>query len=181
MPTALTHAFVGVALASVAPGTVSRGAVALVLVLLAVLPDIDVVAFGVGIPYDHPMGHRGFTHSLTFALLVGAVAACSFRRVQAVSREWWRLVAVFGIAAASHGILDAFTNAGLGVGFLIPFDSARYFFPWRPLETSPIGVGAFFDGPALRILANEIVWVWLPVGGLVLLGGLAQRRKRPPR
>ncbi len=127
------------------------------------------------------MGHRGFTHSLTFAFLVGAVAACSFRRVQAVSREWWQLVAVFGIAAASHGILDAFTDAGLGVGFLVPFDSARYFFSWRPLETSPIGVGAFFDGPARRILANEIVWVWLPVGGLALLAWLARRRMRPPR
>lgn len=30
----------------------------------------------------------------------------------------------------SHRILDAFTNGGLEIGFFIPFDNARYFFPW---------------------------------------------------
>ena len=159
----------------------SRGAVALVLGVLAVLPDIDVIAFRLGIPYEHPLGHRGFTHSLAFAILAGVGAACLFPRLRAFSRGWWPLVAVFSIAAASHGVLDAFTDAGLGVGFFIPFESTRYFFPWRPLHTSPIGVSAFFDGPALRILANELLWVWLPLGGLLLLGGLGRRLMRPPR
>ena len=149
--------------------------------MLAVLPDLDVVAFRLGIPYAHPLGHRGFTHSLTFAVLASMVAACSFRGLHASSRSWWQLVAVFSIAAASHGVLDAFTNAGLGVGFFVPFEANRYFFPWRPLETSPIGVAAFFGGPALRILASEIMWVWLPLGGLLLLGGLGRRLTRSPR
>ncbi len=159
----------------------SRGAVALVLGVLAVLPDIDVIAFRLGIPYEHPLGHRGFTHSLAFAILAGVGAACLFPRLRAFSRGWWQLVAVFSIAAASHGVLDAFTDAGLGVGFFVPFESTRYFFPWRPLHTSPIGVAAFFGGPALRILANELLWVWLPLGGLLLLGGLGRRLMRPPR
>ncbi len=158
-----------------------RGAVVLVLGVLAVFPDIDVVAFRLGIPYEHPLGHRGFTHSLPFAVLAGVGAACSFRRLRAHSRSWWQLVAVFSIAAASHGVLDAFTNAGLGVGFFVPFESARYFFPWRPLQTSPIGVAAFLDGPALRILANELLWVWLPLAGLLLLGGVGRRLMRPRR
>src|SRR5947208_5485908 len=41
------------------------------LVVLSVLPDIDVVAFVLGIPYGAPFGHRGAIHSLAFALLVG--------------------------------------------------------------------------------------------------------------
>ena len=181
MPTALTHALVGAALAPAAPRALSRRAVALALGVLAVLPDIDVVAFRLGIPYGHPLGHRGFTHSLTFAVLAGSGAAWLFLRQRALSPSGWQLAVVFSIAVASHGVLDAFTDAGLGVGFLIPFESTRYFFPWRPLLTSPIGVAAFFDGPALRILANELVWVWLPVGGLLLLGGAGRRRMRPPR
>ena len=181
MPTALTHALVGAALTPAAPRSVSRGAVALGLVVLAVLPDVDVVSFRLGIPYAHPMGHRGFTHSLTFAALTAMVAACSIRGVPVSSRSWWQLVAVFSLAAASHGILDAFTDSGLGTGFFIPFEETRYFFPWRPLQASPIDVAAFFDGPALRILANEVVWVWLPLGGLLILGGLGRRLARRSR
>jgi hypothetical protein len=36
------------------------------------------------------------------------------------------------LATASHGVLDATTNGGLGVAFFSPFDNRRYFLPWRP-------------------------------------------------
>jgi hypothetical protein len=42
---------------------------------LAMAPDLDVWAFRLGIPYQAPLGHRGFTHSLAFALVAGATAA----------------------------------------------------------------------------------------------------------
>jgi inner membrane protein len=38
------------------------------------------------------------------------------------------------VATASHGILDAFTNGGLGVAFFAPFDKTRYFFPVTPMK-----------------------------------------------
>ena len=79
-----------------------------------------------------------------------------------------------GVHTRTTGIrqcLDAFTDAGLGVGFLLPFEASRSFAPWRPLTTSPIGVDAFFGGPVLAILANEALWVWLPL--CVCLAGLA--------
>ena len=63
-----------------------------------------------------------------------------------------------------------------GVGFLIPLSQARFFFPWRPLATSPIGVEAFFQGSALGILWNEMKWVWLPVLSLTALWALARQR-----
>ena len=87
-------------------------------------------------------------------------------------------MAILTLAAASHGFLDAFTDAGLGVGLFIPLSDARIFFPWRPLFTSPIGVDAFFSGPALAILWNEMLWVWLPVLGLALAVGLRRLRGR---
>jgi len=37
--------------------------------LVSLLPDADVAAFGFGIPYEHPLGHRGFTHSIAFAFV----------------------------------------------------------------------------------------------------------------
>ena len=42
--------------------------------ILSMLPDLDVIAFRLGIPYAAPFGHRGASHSLCAALLVGAMA-----------------------------------------------------------------------------------------------------------
>ena len=44
-------------------------------VVCAMLPDVDVIGFPLGIRYDDMLGHRGLTHSLAFAALTGAVAA----------------------------------------------------------------------------------------------------------
>ncbi len=64
--------------------------------------------------------------------------------------------------AASHGMLDALTNGGLGVAFFSPFEPRRYFFPWRPIAVSPLSVSRFLAGRGLRILAGELKWVVLP-------------------
>jgi inner membrane protein len=70
-------------------------------------------------------------------------------------------------AIASHGILDAFTNGGLGVALLAPFTAERYFFPVTPIQVSPIGWG-FFSERGLRALISEMLWVWTP--SLAVLG-----------
>ena len=69
------------------------------------------------------------------------------------------------VSVVSHGILDAATDAGLGIGFFIPFDNERYFLPFRPLETSAVDPGVFLanSSRALDILANELLWVGLPL------------------
>ncbi len=141
------------------------------------LPDIDVLGLRLGIAYGDPLGHRGFTHSLVFAAGVALlVVAVGFRDASLRSAKGWSLVLVLALATASHGVLDAFTNAGLGVGFLLPFDASRSFAPWRPLATSPIGVGAFFSGPVLEILSSEVLWLWLPIS-VWLLGLTLWRRE----
>ncbi|HVR39947.1 MAG TPA: metal-dependent hydrolase, partial [Thermoanaerobaculia bacterium] len=38
-------------------------------VIASILPDADVAGFAFGIPYGSMFGHRGFTHSILFALL----------------------------------------------------------------------------------------------------------------
>jgi len=177
LASAFTHVVVGGAFAGLGPRPRLR--LALVLAALSVLPDADVIAFRFGIPYEHPFGHRGFTHSIPFALLCGAVTPwLSGHSRRPDVRTWWRIASLGFLATLSHGVLDAFTNGGLGVGFFTPFRPERFFFPWRPLQVSPISAGAFFSSTGLRILASEIVWVWLPLA--VAAGVTLLARRRPP-
>ena len=176
MATVITHFVVASSMSSIAPEEIPRLRLALVLGVLAVIPDLDVIGFQFGVAYSDALGHRGFTHSILFAaMLAFVVPFIAFREIQVLTKTWWALVALAFLATISNGVLDAFTDAGLGVGFLIPFDDSRYFAPWRPLATSPLSISAFFDGPALRILANELVWVGFPLIGI--LGTIVVFRK----
>jgi inner membrane protein len=71
-------------------------------------------------------------------------------------------------ATASHGLLDAFTDGGLGPALLAPFANGRIFFPWRPIRVAPLGLGRFFSAEGLRVLRSEAVWVLLPSIALAL-------------
>ena len=42
------------------------------------LPDADVIGFRLGVPYGGMLGHRGLTHSLIFACMVGLAVAVPF-------------------------------------------------------------------------------------------------------
>lgn len=145
-------------------------------ILASILPDIDVAAFRFGIPYESMFGHRGFTHSILFAVLVG-IAFAAFSKV---GRErGWTVFLFTAFAALSHGLLDALTNGGHGVGFFIPFSAERYFFGEGWIEVSPIGAG-FFSARGLAVLRSELLTVWLPCAAFAL-GGFALRRwKRAP-
>ncbi len=131
-------------------------------VLCSVIPDLDVIGFRFGIHYGDFWGHRGFTHSLVFAaLLSGVVALAMFRRGAAgIGRS--ALFAYLFLATASHGVLDAMTNGGLGVAFFSPFNTTRYFLPWRPIRVSPIAVHRFFGARGYSVLQSELVWIWVP-------------------
>ena len=164
MPTAIAHAVVGGSLTLFSPKQVPRTRLALVLALLSVLPDFDVIAFSLGISYSNPLGHRGLTHSIPFAAILAPLATSFvFRDIPNFSKTWWSICALAFLATVSHGVLDAFTDAGLGVGFFIPFENSRYFFPWRPIATSPLSIAAFLNGPAFHILGSELIWVGIPL------------------
>ena len=138
-------------------------------------PDLDVLAFTLGVPYEHALGHRGLWHSLPFAAAVAAFLAwAAFRHAEpGWPRAWLYLFLCIG----SHGLLDAATNGGLGVALLAPFDGTRFFLPFRPIEVSPLGVSAFFSARGLSILESELRWVWLPAVALGLgSGGVWYRR-----
>ena len=144
--------------------------------LCAVAPDLDVIGFHFGVRYGDFWGHRGFTHSLVFAAApAGIVCTLGFRReLPGAGRQW--IWGCLFLATASRGFLDAMTDGGLGVAFFSPFDNHRYFFPWRPIRVSPIGIGRFFSPRGLDVLQSELLWIWLPAGLLALLVWLWRRR-----
>lgn len=157
MPSSLSHAAPALALIPAFSRARMPARVWVAGVLCAAAPDLDVLAFSFGIPYEHPLGHRGVWHSVPFAAVAAApLALLVARRFR--PRAWLYLF----LATASHGVLDAFTNGGLGVALLSPFDPTRYFAPFRPIEVSPLSVGAFVSARGLSILASELIWVWLP-------------------
>lgn len=135
-------------------------------VLCSILPDVDVLGFRFGIHYGDLWGHRGMTHSLLFAGVVAMVMAFRFKYP---APERWTLGVLFFLITASHGLLDAMTNGGLGVALFSPFDRTRYFLPWTPVQVSPIGAGGFFSGRGIEVIWSEIVWLW---GPLLALGAL---------
>jgi inner membrane protein len=173
MPTIFTHAAAAVALGKVYARDEMPARFWLLSAACAVLPDADVLGFAFGVRYGDLLGHRGLSHSLAFSAVLGTLVALLFfrdergappgRRSAALRR--WPLAAYFAAVTASHGLLDALTDGGLGVAFFAPFDDGRYFFPWRPIEVSPIGAGFF----SRRGLASEFVWVWLPALLLVVV------------
>jgi inner membrane protein len=135
-------------------------------VILTCLPDADVIAFRFGIPYSSQWGHRGFTHSIAFSLLTALV--CMLFSEKLGNSKKTVFFAAF-LSVLSHSIFDAFTNGGLGVAFLWPMDHSRYFFPWHPMEVSPIGVKGFLSRRGLVVLLSEFIWIWIPCLSLSVL------------
>ena len=159
MPTIVTHAAIPLAVGlGLGTGVVSRRLL-LAGVLAAILPDADVLAFHLGIPYEHALGHRGFSHALFSAALVGLGAA--------LAAPWLksgRLLAFLFVAAcmASHGLLDMLTDGGKGVALFWPFSEQRFFFPWHGIAVSPLKLDRILSGRGIDVALSELRWVWLP-------------------
>jgi inner membrane protein len=125
----------------------------------SILPDLDVIAFRMGIPYAAEFGHRGFSHSLLFAVAVGVLGACFFRWLKT---SFLRAFLFLTVSVASHGLLDTLTNGGLGIALLWPWSGHRFFAPFQPIQVSPLGIARFFSERGVAVLKSEILWVWLP-------------------
>jgi len=172
MPTIISHAVAALAI-SVPFGRTLSWRSRVLGVIGAMAPDADVLGFRFGIHYGDMLGHRGLSHSLTFAAALAALFL--FRLLLAEPKaKRWRVWLFLFLAIASHGVLDAFTDGGLGVAFFAPFENRRYFFPVTPIAVSPIGAG-FFSTRGLHVLGNEVLWVWLPC--LVFAGAWIPFRK----
>jgi len=175
VPSIMTHGLVGAAAVAVAPCRNRRPALWLLSAGLSMVPDLDVMSYHLDLPRTSIWAHRGISHSLVAALVVGALLAGLTRR--GLSLGWPRLALLLSLVMASHGFLDGFTHGGRGIAFFAPFDANRYLFPFRPIPSAPFGLG-YFSGRGLHAFEGEVLWVWLPtilVVGVVTLVRLGRR------
>ena len=132
MPTVITHAAVplciGLGLGSkvIPPRLLFAG------IILAMLPDADVLSFNFGVAYGNVFGHRGFTHSLLTVSLL------------------------------SHSLLNSVTTGGKGVGWLWPWSDERFFAPWQVIKVAPFALSRYTTAYGHQVIISELMWVWLP-------------------
>ena len=88
MASAVSHAFVAVALGSAYARHPMPRHFWLLSVACSILPDADVMGFALGVPYSSLWGHRGLSHSLCFAFVLSlCVVSLAFRQHELV-RVW---------------------------------------------------------------------------------------------
>ena len=179
MPTFISHAVVAASAASGFRSAIKSVKFWILSIACAILPDLDVIGYRwLYIPTYEFFGHRGFFHSPFFAALVSLFIVCVFYRSEEYfSKQWWKYVFYFFLVGASHGILDALTNGGNGIALLSPLTNERYFFPWTPLEVSPLSPGAFMSQRGLTVLKSEFLWIWLPSFAFVFFARIMRRRR----
>jgi inner membrane protein len=135
----LLHAALGAA-AGRATARARTARLMVVLALLALFPDVDGLGLFLGVPYQAPFGHRGALHSIAMGILIAGL--CSLD-AHAWRLSRLRMFLVASVVVASHGVLDALTDGGLGVALTWPLSNHRYFLPWRPIPVAPIGLPIF--------------------------------------
>jgi len=137
-------------------------------ILCSIFPDVDVLAFKFGIPYESFWGHRGMTHSILFGLLFGFLIVFLFHWNSKIKDK--SLLALFySFCTISHGFLDGMTTGGRGVAFFSPFDTARYFLPIRKIQVSPIGASRFFSEWGFEVIKSEAFWIGIPSVAFVII------------
>ncbi|WP_053978456.1 metal-dependent hydrolase [Mangrovimonas xylaniphaga] len=150
------HGMLAFTIGKVASKKVSKSLIFLA-VLSAIIPDADVLGFILGVPYESPWGHRGFTHSIVFAIIWTMFLTLAFGKKQ---KPIYAIVIL--LSTLSHGVLDALTTGGKGVGFFIPFNNHRYFFSWKVIQVSPIGVERFFSEWGAKVIMSELLYIFVP-------------------
>lgn len=123
--------------------------------LFAVLPDVDFALVALGFDrYSGPYGHRGFTHSIAFALTLGALGSLW------AGPGWRRRLGAAGFLAmctVSHPLLDGLMDTAICNAWLWPMDEARICLDWRPVPMR--GVPLF----GMQRLQQELLWIGMPL------------------
>ena len=163
MSTAISHAFVALMLGKIWTEKARPLKFWILSIACSIMPDIDSIGFFLGIKYNAVMGHRGFCHSLLFAIIFSFfVVSLAFKDIEKFSKLWWAFIFYFFLVTASHGFIDAMTDGGLGVAFFSPFDVSRFFLPWRPLKAPSLNI-AKLGSTFTLVLIREVVFIWIPM------------------
>ena len=174
------HAIVGAAVGALYQSPPHRRRVIALAAACAVAPDLDLVGWPLGISPSALLGHRGLTHSIPFAIALGAAAAAALL-TNATRRERAVAALVQIAATATHSVLDAMTTyAPTGPAFWAPFSNQRYRFLWMPL-TGAGGLKTDFGQEALYACLPALVFILLIEWGRRRHAGPGRDRTPTPR
>ncbi len=139
--------------------------------LAGTIPDLDNVALMLTDGWAEWRHHRGLTHGLFFAPVMGPLLGWIVWRMHNRTKPFepvgshdaapaW--MALFFFALVTHPLLDFFTI--YGTQLLAPFDTTRFAVP---------GLGIIDPGYTLPLFAALIVALWRPRAGLSFLAVFA--------
>lgn len=152
MPLPIAHGLIGASLvALIHPSADTKNWKPLLCgFLIANSPDFD---FAFSFLFGWKNFHRGVTHSLFFALLVGALIFVFLRR------ENWRIPLAYTMAFLSHTLLDFIAARDGAVHLLTPFDLGKYALGWFGFSELTHG---FIISDMLRFSVIEVL-IFVPV------------------
>lgn len=160
----LTQIVLGAAVGEAVAGRKIGAKAALLGAIGGTIPDLDVFLRFFYDPLDGALVHRGFSHSLLFAILAGFIlmfVSLSLSKKEYAARMWFWL---WFLSIVTHPLLDIFTN--YGTQFFWPFDWRLTFntvFVIDPLYTIPFMVlliGALF---MKRESKRRKIWNWIGI------------------
>src|ERR1700733_14071168 len=123
----ITHTVIGICAGELIAGKQLGKKAMLYGALANNIPDIDVASnFWLHIP-NSLLAHRGFTHSILFAVIFSPVLAYIFRKIyKNTPVSYLRWLFIFGSGILTHIFIDAFTT--YGTGWFEPFSHVRVSF-----------------------------------------------------
>ncbi|HEX4560193.1 MAG TPA: metal-dependent hydrolase [Gemmatimonadales bacterium] len=174
MPSSLGHALAGAAIASPLARNPVPKRFWVAAILCAAAPDLDVLWHGY-VTWGSWAAHRGFTHSLTFAVLLGTLTAALAFREPRFAAVRWRYAVALVLATASHGFLDGMAVYGTPVMYFWPFSTHRYLLPWHLFGYEHFPRPMSIGHRVLRVVANEVLWIGIPSALLLAVTALFRK------
>ena len=134
----LTQIVLGAAVAEAVAGKKMGNKAAFWGAIAGTIPDLDVFLTRLYHPVDAALVHRGFSHSILFALLMGPLLGLIVFRLYKRRYELNLWIKLFFLGIITHPMLDMFTNYGTEflwpINWRITFNSV---FVIDPLYTVP--------------------------------------------
>lgn len=205
MASPITHAFFTLAASKAGIGRKMPLRFWLMTAFCATIPDIDIFWRRLAANRSDIWSHRGITHSLLGAAVIGLLVAIVYRwmrprdavldeemlpnqpRSRGPSSILWLLWLFFGLATLSHAILDMLSSGYYGVMLLAPFSNQHFAFGWQPVWSAPGALdlifprygGAHGGGNWLaRAAMSEVLVVWVPMTILMAVSKIVRQARR---
>ena len=176
MPTVISHSIVGFALGKTIKWKQSTS-VAFYSFACGSLSDLDFVGRYFGIKYLDHWGHRGWSHSLLMASIIGLVLGYLCSQKGWYSKLGWWLY--FTVLTSTHTLLDMCTTGGHGVALYAPWSHLRHFFPdqFRVVRVSPMHFHHFTWEKLAPVFMSELLWLILPITCLLFVRWVFEARR----